>query len=267
MECCEGDDSFSSLPLASDESLSICSGDYFDDTVDTLSIASTDDDILSTSQEIRPPLCSSTPLKPNSFGKAKKERKPVESNNRVTSPAISLANTTSNTSQSTSSSSASNTTGSEPDSHKWTLGSVLALNGCGENCALKIHLLNEHSILSAHHQFLNKTTQEQNNWIIEYFNSNCPCDPSGTRDIRNVEYTIHGRKVCLGVWLQVLSLSLSRFYRLRAGFVDNDGPVIPLSRQKSPCVKTSKSIAWMKQYFDKIGDKRPDKTVSIYQHV
>lgn len=273
MEGSYEEDSFVSLPLATDESLPICSDNDSMKHDDTLSIASlSDGDIFcastNTGSIVPAPLASSTPKKlPEPCSKTEKTRMRKKESVTVAhldkcNSLMSSSNNLSNSmmiNSSNQSSEITKVTGVEVDRHNWRLSSVLNLDGCTRNCAITAHMLNEHSILSAHSQFSNKSLQEQNVWVIEYFKSHCPFDVNGVRDFKSLEYTIHGRQVCLNIWLEVLSISHSRYYRLRADFVDNGGISLLPSQQKSPCVKTSKAVAWMKQYFERIGDKRPDK--------
>ncbi len=103
-----------------------------------------------------------------------------------------------------------------PSVQEWHLSTVLELNGCSPNCTTAVHGLTELDVLRAHSLFSNKNTQEQNKWILEYFNTHCPSDPSsGEKLPKNLAYVVGGKNVCISVWLQVLPLSLSRFYRLR----------------------------------------------------
>ena len=145
--------------------------------------------------------------------------------------------------------------------NKWQLFSVInSKNGCSEKCATDIHCLNEYSILSAHDQFASKSISDQNLWIIQYFESHCPCSSDGEKDVKAISYFIQGKEICLNMWLEILGISQSRFYRLRNEF-STDGGIKYLSqsrhRRKRP--KTMQAIAWMDQYFQRIGDKRPDK--------
>lgn len=142
----------------------------------------------------------------------------------------------------------------------WNFLRVMQTAGCAERCVTTVHELSELDVLSAHAQFDVKSPQEQNQWILEYFLSHCPCDADGIRDAKNITYIVAGRTVCLNIWLRILSISVSRYYRLRRDFLENGGgssQVAKRSRSLSP--KTMKAVAWMEHYFDRIGDKRPDK--------
>ena len=89
--------------------------------------------------------------------------------------------------------------------HKWQVTSVLKMNGCGsQNCATKVHMINEYDILNAHSQFSSKSIQEQSLWIVQYLATHCPSNTNGEKDIKKIPFYIHGRAVCLSIWLQTL---------------------------------------------------------------
>ena len=282
------EESFVSLPLATatdeSDSLPICSDDYLVKQDDTLSIASSSDgDIFritsaKTGMNEPVPFASSTPIKPpkpacsKTCTEKRKRKLPVttvpatvshddfdKSDSLTRSLSHSSNSIMVNLAMSDQSSELAVLPEVEASKHNWKLSSVLEFNGCAQNCAIAEHMLNEHSILSAHSQFNNKSVQEQNMWVLEYFNSHCPFDVNEVRDFKGLTYTIHGRHVCLASWLEILSISGSRFYRLKSDFIENGGISLLSSHLKSPCVKTSKAVAWMRQYFERIGDKRPDK--------
>ena len=55
---------------------------------------------------------------------------------------------------------------------------------------------------------------------------------------------------------------MSRYYRLRSDFLENGGAITQLQvtkRSRSLSPKTMKAVAWMEHYFNRIGDKCPDK--------
>ena len=144
----------------------------------------------------------------------------------------------------------------------WNFLRVMQTEGCAERCITMVHELSEYDVLSAHSLFDAKTPQEQNQWILEYFMSHCPCDTDGNRDAKNITYILAGRTVCLNIWLRVLAISVSRYYRLRSDFLENGGGISQLQvakRSRSLSPKTMKAVAWMEHYFNRIGDKRPDK--------
>ena len=197
-ESYEEEESFVSLPLATDESLPICSDENSVKHDDTLSIApSSDGDIFcctsaETGMIVPAPFASSTPIKLpkpacDKAEKRKRKKLPVttvpatvshdhldNSDSASRSFSHSSSSIMGNLTMSDQSSELNVITGVEAGKRDWKLSSVLELDGCGKNCAIAEHMLNEHSILSAHSQFYNKSLQEQNAWVIEYFNSHCP---------------------------------------------------------------------------------------------
>ena len=108
--------------------------------------------------------------------------------------------------------------------------------------------------------FQSKTTLDQTQWILNYFQSHCPLDTQGKRDIKKISFFIQGKQVCQNAWMKIHGISQSRFYRLRSDFETDGGAKHFLPTTDHPRqAKTLQTIAWMKQYFDRIGDKRPDK--------
>ena len=143
---------------------------------------------------------------------------------------------------------------------KWSLHVTVAMSGCAEQCVKKIHQLNEHSVLRAHSHFKDKTISEQNSWIIQYFECHCPLNEvHGEKDVKSISYIIQGKQVCLAAWIQILGITQSRFYRIREEYkVDGGIKYLCNNQQHGHCPKTMQAIAWMDQYFQRIGDKRPD---------
>ena len=82
-----------------------------------------------------------------------------------------------------------------------------------KECVTKVHELSEYDVFCAHSQFEARTPQEQNQWIVDYFMSHCRVDEAGVRDAKAIIYIVSEKNVCLNVWLKVLSISVSRFYR------------------------------------------------------
>lgn len=153
---------------------------------------------------------------------------------------------------------------SEANEIQWRLTDVIRYNGCGDICAIRIHELTSHDVLNAHCYFENKTQREQNDWLIQYFSVHCPHKGNREKDFKNVPFIIQGKLVCMKLWLVVLSLSTSRFYRLRQDFLQFGGITSVAKRRRSLSAKTLEAITWMEQYFQRVGDKRPDKADSIY---
>lgn len=141
----------------------------------------------------------------------------------------------------------------------WKLTSVLQYKGCTDQCAKKLHGLNEYEILSAHSQIASLTNHDKNVWLLQYFLLQCPCNPNGEKDLKRIPYVIHGKEVCFDLWMEILSLTMSRYYRVRREFLTNDGAHYTIKHSRHQQPKTMKAIAWMDSYFQRVGDKRPDK--------
>ena len=140
----------------------------------------------------------------------------------------------------------------------WQLSKVMELNGCNPQCAISVHDLNEHDILIAHAMFTSKPQGQQRLWILEYFATHCPYAPDGKKDIKNLQYILCGQVVCQSLWLGALAISTSRFYDIRKEFITvGSGGQEKKTRSLSP--KSMKCIEWMRSYFDRVGDKWPDK--------
>ena len=142
----------------------------------------------------------------------------------------------------------------------WKLTAIVDFNGCIVNCAKTLHQLNDYEILSAHTQFSTLSGQQKNVWLAKYFTFNCPRDADGQKDIKKIQYLIHGKEVCLSLWLEILSLSSSRYYRVRKDFLMFDGAnYLVKCSSKHRQTKTVEALAWLEAYIERVGDKRPDK--------
>lgn len=146
----------------------------------------------------------------------------------------------------------------------WSLSDVLGLNGCVAKCASERHSLTEYEILAAHANFASKSSEQQRQWLFDYFTSNCPNDINGGKDPKSMKYVVSGKEVCLLLWLSILSVSSSRFYDVRKEFSEGKSRcnLKKCTRSRSP--KSCQAIAWLTSYFERVGDKRPDKADAIY---
>ena len=141
---------------------------------------------------------------------------------------------------------------------KWDLFHVMELNGCCEHCTTKVHGMTEYDILMAHSAFTSMNNAEQRRWMYDYFTSHCPNDENGAKEPSRMQFFLCGKAVCQPLWLASLAMSTSRFYDLRKQFMEGSGP--PAKRKsRSLASKSLKTISWMTSYFERIGDKRPDK--------
>lgn len=140
----------------------------------------------------------------------------------------------------------------------WNLFVVMEMRGCEGKCVRTVHGLSEYDILNAHSNFSSKSSVQQRQWIFDYFSTHCPSDDHGRKDPKNMTLLLCGKSVCCPVWLATLSISSSRFYEVRREFVDGKTEPTP-KRPRSMSVKSFQAIAWMSSYFERVGDKRPDK--------
>ena len=130
---------------------------------------------------------------------------------------------------------------------QWDILHVLRLKGCAAECATKIHQLAPGEIAFFHSNFSLRSQQGQNEWLLEYLNSNCSrhtADPKFT-------YIVCGRAVCRTVWLAVLGVSQARFYRMRALYLEGKVTIEHASTKKMS-LKSNEAVAWMKNYFDRL---------------
>ena len=140
----------------------------------------------------------------------------------------------------------------------WSLFDVMETHGCEENCVRCLHGLNECDVLSAHSSFQTKTPVEQRKCLFDYMTTHCPNGEFGLKEPKKVTYLLCGKSVCLPVWLAVLSISSSRFYEIRKEFTKGIAEPAP-KKPRTLAVKSQQAIAWMNSYFERIGDKWPDK--------
>lgn len=142
----------------------------------------------------------------------------------------------------------------------WQLTQVMNLTGCNAKCATAIHDLTDYDVLQAHATFSGKTVTQQWCWLLDYFETHCPNTSSGEKDVKNMHYQLSGRSVCQALWQAVLGISMSRFYAARKDFMaGNSRASCEQKKSRSMTRKSMEAIAWMSSYFDRIGDKRPDK--------
>lgn len=140
----------------------------------------------------------------------------------------------------------------------WQLSSVMDLQGCQPRCVTQVHGLGEYDVLIAHSAFTSKSVADRRAWLFDYFATNCPHNEHGEKDPKKLKYILCGRTVCQAVWQGVLSISTSTFYNLRKDFLDGK------RAEKNVCMrslapKSMEAVAWMSSYFNRVGDKRPDK--------
>lgn len=135
---------------------------------------------------------------------------------------------------------------------------MIKLQGFQARCVTQVHGLSEYDVLIAHSAFSTKSPSDRQAWLLKYFSTNCPHTPNGAKDLKNIQFILCGCTVCQAVWQAVLSVSSSRFCDVRKDFpagkrADRSTGV----RALAP--KSMASVAWIRLYFNHVGDKRPDK--------
>lgn len=83
------------------------------------------------------------------------------------------------------------------------------MDGCKKNCAQLVHKLSVIDILKFHEMY---TTSVKKQWLLDYFAMNS----SGPE----IFYSICGKSVCFEVWLSVLGISQSYYYKVKSLFKD-----------------------------------------------
>lgn len=142
-------------------------------------------------------------------------------------------------------------------SNVWELSQIMETSGCSEGCVTKVHDLSEHDILISHSAYQSKPPPGRYSWIIDYFMNNCPNNSDGSKNIKDIKYTLCGKTVCKPVWQASLGITTSRFYEVRKAFLD--GTCLKEKRNRPMAPRTMRALSWMTDYFERVGDKRPDK--------
>lgn len=148
---------------------------------------------------------------------------------------------------------------SSPDIHQTSLLGVLEINNCGPKCALSVHGLTLSDVFQAKMHFCAMSALQQKQWLLEYLHTNTRKD-QGT-DISTM-FFLQGKEVCLRVWLTILGITKTAYYNVRQLYLSGVQRIQELEffRMQSP--KTLKAIAWMSNYFKKVGDMMPDRMVT-----
>ncbi len=125
---------------------------------------------------------------------------------------------------------------------------ILEVSGCeSKQCVSAKHHLTITDVWTARQRFDHLGQFQQRQWVLDNFHTN------------DTNFYIAGKAVCKPVWLATLGLSRSRFHEIKKSY--NDGVLFfeQIKSPKSRMEKSHESVAWMKQFFDKVGDKMPDR--------
>lgn len=97
-----------------------------------------------------------------------------------------------------------------PSFYGWDWLVVWKMDGCKNNCVQLVHKLSIVDILTYHHQFSELPKNSKKQWILDFLKMNTSSDETA--------YSICGKQVCFQVWLTILGLSQSYFYKVRSLF-------------------------------------------------
>ena len=126
----------------------------------------------------------------------------------------------------------------------WDIVQIMFLHGCSESCATKIHNLLPGEVQFFHSHFNSRSHLSQNQWLLEYFNSNC------SRLSSHHSYNICGKPVCQKLWLSILNLSPTRYYRIHSLFIEGK-VMLDVSHSRKISLKSNEAVAWMSNYFER----------------
>ena len=88
------------------------------------------------------------------------------------------------------------------------------MNGCSVNCVQLVHKLAVVDILIYHELFSQLPKSSKKQWVLDYLKMNTPTGSSN----EETRFNICGQTVCNQVWLGILGLSQSYYYKVRALF-------------------------------------------------
>ena len=129
----------------------------------------------------------------------------------------------------------------------WDLLSILRIQCCSADPASIAHSLLPGEIGFANANFNSRSHNSQNQWMLEYLNSNC----SRHGDSPSFHFVICGKSVCQQLWLLTLNVSQARFYRIRSLYLEGKVCLEMSQQKKKLSVKSNEAIAWMGNYFDR----------------
>ena len=132
-----------------------------------------------------------------------------------------------------------------------------------EPASIKHSLLpGEIGFFNANHSFNSRSHNSQNQWILEYLNSNC----SRHGESPSFNFVICGKSVCQQLWLLILNVSQARFYRVRSLYLEGKVCLEMSQQKKKMSVKSNEAIAWMGNYFDRYYSYCTHVSVGICRH-
>ena len=115
------------------------------------------------------------------------------------------------------------------------------------------HHLSLTDIWTARQRFDHLGAFQQRQWVLNYLHSNC------SKETKEVVFLLSGKSVCFPVWLAALGLSKSRYYEVRKEFASGILFIERVTSPKSRLPKSYDAVAWMRRYFNQVGDHMPDR--------
>lgn len=131
----------------------------------------------------------------------------------------------------------------DAENDQWNIQSILTFRGCADCCATAVHDLQQEEITFFRNNFSARTLKQQNQWLLEYLNSN------GSRVNVKVLFVVCGKKVCFSLWLAILGVSQTRYYRLRGAFLAGKVSLEKHTNLPKHSKESNEAIGWMENYF------------------
>lgn len=105
----------------------------------------------------------------------------------------------------------------------------------------------------ARQRFQHLDALHQRQWVLDYLHTNT------SRTTNETIFFLASKPVCQTLWLHALGLSKTRFYEVKksynAGVLFFERVISPNGRRE----KSNSAVAWMRLYFEQIGDRMPDR--------
>ena len=88
---------------------------------------------------------------------------------------------------------------------------IWTMDGCSYNCVQLVHKLSIPDILTYHNLFSLQPQSLKKQWLLDYFQMN-------TQSSSETNHSVCGQPVCYQVWLSILGISQSYYYKVRSLF-------------------------------------------------
>ena len=129
----------------------------------------------------------------------------------------------------------------------WDILHILNMECCSSEPAYQAHGLTPGEVGFFHSNFSCRSNTGQNQWILEYMNSNC----SRLGEVPSFRFVVCGKIVCQKLWLSILNVSHSRFYRVRSLYLDGMVCLETSQLKSTLSLKSHEAVAWLGNYFER----------------